>query len=107
MRESTIQKSILDYLKLRGDCWFTRLNSGKIQTAWRSWVQLAPKGSPDIIVCYQSKFISFEVKKPKEKQDPEQKKSEDKIKRSGGYYFVVRSVGEVKEIFKEWEAIKD
>lgn len=63
-----------------------------------TWVQLAPMGSPDVVCLYKSKFIAFEVKRPKEKQEPEQIKVENEIKQAGGYYFVVRSVGEVKDI---------
>lgn len=34
--------------------WSLRLNSGKINTKFNTWVQLAPKGTPDFIAVISS-----------------------------------------------------
>ena len=48
--EKDLNKKIVQWLDLMpGVIWFERINSGKVQTAWGTWIQLAKKGTPDFI----------------------------------------------------------
>lgn len=73
MRESEIQKKILDYLKSIG------VYSVKV-------IQASKAGVPDIIGCYRGKFIAIEVKTPKTRNNTSelQKLNLDWIIESGG-----------------------
>ena len=56
MRESEVQRAILDYLRYRG-ILHARTNAGR-----RGGVHLAPKGWPDITAMYRGRFVGIEVK---------------------------------------------
>lgn len=95
VNEHDIQNSILEYLTLRGHlCW--RNNSGKVKTANR-YIQLAPKGSPDIIGIHKDTgaFIGLEVKKPGKKPTEEQMRFREEIAGRGGIAGVVCSLEDV------------
>ena len=51
-KESTVLSSCLRELsswQARGlVIYYTRVNSGKVETKWGTWIQLAEKGTPDI-----------------------------------------------------------
>lgn len=48
--EKDLNKQIIAWLDIiPGVIWFERINSGKIQTAWGTWIKLAKKGTPDFI----------------------------------------------------------
>jgi hypothetical protein len=55
-------------------------------------------GVPDLICCINGLFFAFEIKDVKGKASPLQTANLIQIQACGGYAFVVRSVGEVKEI---------
>lgn len=86
MNESEITKSILKYLKTLPRCFFWKEHGGIYGTS----------GIPDIIVCIDGRFIALEVKTQKGKTTPLQNAAIRKIRNSGGFAFVVRSIEEAK-----------
>lgn len=102
MNESQILNSILNYLQIienQSKGYFCRNNTiqSKIIRKDESigYIKNGKKGSPDIIGHYKGNPVYFEVKTEKGKQSKHQKESEKRIIRSGGYYFIVRSVSDV------------
>lgn len=71
MKENDIKSSVIRYLKSSNACgtvvWFSRLNSGKVQTQYGSWMQLCESGTPDFVVLTKHNVVVFlETKSPKE-----------------------------------------
>ena len=101
--ESGIQKEIINYLEELqfniGKCYVLRVNSG-FATMGTRVIQLCREGTPDIIVCFNGNFIALEVKTSKGKQSDPQMESQLHIEQSGGEYYIVRSLDEVKLIIK-------
>jgi len=57
------------------------------------------KGLPDIQVLTDGGYAVFlEVKRPSGKQSPEQKEFEERCKKIGAEYYVVRSIDDCQEI---------
>lgn len=86
MRESSIVKSIMAYLKTLPECFCWKEHGGMYGTA----------GIPDIICCIGGKFYGFEVKTERGKPTALQEATIRKIQAAGGVAMVVRSVAEVK-----------
>lgn len=96
--EKEIQKSILDYLSLKGiNAW--RTNSGIQFSTYKdkSYItRLAPKGTPDIIgFLNDGRFLGIEVKKPGGIISDEQIIFIEKINQAGGLAFVAFSIDDV------------
>ena len=98
-KESEIQKECLQMLQIlenQGKIYFLRCNvfSGKIKRAngTDGFIKQAKAGAPDIIVCFDGKFIGFEIKTESGKQSDLQKAAQIKIEKAGGKYFIIRSV---------------
>lgn len=91
MKESSIVKSILTYLKSRPDCFCWKAHGGLYGTA----------GIPDIIACIGGKFYGFEVKTERGKPTALQEAILRKINAVGGIAAVVRSVADVKAVLEE------
>jgi len=102
MSEIQLQKAILDYLAYQKNIYFIRSNSfaGKIQRKNGSigWIKNNKKGCPDIIVCRDGKFIGLEVKTDKGRMSDSQKQAQDDIIKSGGWYYIVKSLEDVMKI---------
>lgn len=88
--ESIIVRDILKYLNSLPGCFAWKEHGGMYGTA----------GIPDIICCYQGKFIAFEVKGPQGKPTKLQEKTIRDIQAAGGQAYVVRSVSEVQRIME-------
>lgn len=58
----------------------------------------AKPGDPDLICCIDGRFVAIEVKTPEGRQSDIQKQRELEIMDSGGWYFVVRSLDDLKSI---------
>ena len=91
MKESDIVTSILRHLKTVPGCFAWKTHGGMYGTA----------GIPDIIACVEGRFFAFEVKTESGKVTPLQAATIQKILTAGGMAAVVRSVDEVRAIFKE------
>jgi len=88
--ESDIQSKIIKYLESQG--------------AYATKVVVATKnGVPDIICCYQGRYIAFEIKRDSQKVDRAgelQKWNIQQIKKAGGVGFIVCSLEEVRSIIE-------
>lgn len=90
MKESRIQKKILDYLNSLEHSYFFKYQSS-IYT---------PAGIPDVIGVYEGKFFAFEIKNEKGKTSKLQEYVIQQLREAGGEAYVVHSVSEVKQIIK-------
>lgn len=88
MKESKVQKDIIDYLHSIG-AWTVKT------------IQCNKSGVPDILACYDGKFVALEVKRDEgarqNETKPLQKRTIKQINSSGGIAAVVISVKEAKE----------
>jgi Holliday junction resolvase len=90
MLEKDIVNKIMGYLKTVPGCFAWKEHGGMYGTA----------GIPDIICCYQGRFIAFEVKQPSGKLTKLQENTMAKIRKAGGCAFKVTSDSEVREIIQ-------
>lgn len=90
--EKVIQRQILDWLKTTGLLHW-RQNSGTVFTG-HHMVLLGEEGLPDIvcIVPPSGRLVGLEVKSAKGKLRPKQKEFAERIRSTGGFYFVVRTL---------------
>lgn len=86
-REQGIQKAIQDYLRDEGAFVF------KVITANRN-------GIPDVIACYQGRFLAIEVKQPGKKLHPLQEMQLNRIQAAGGVAIMATSVDDVKKMLE-------
>ena len=89
MLESKIQKEILTYLR-KNEIFHLRFQA-----------QSNINGIPDIICCYKGLFIGLELKQEKGKATELQKKKLEAINNAGGIGRIIKSLEEVKALFKE------
>lgn len=101
-KEQDSIKPILQYLAFANVMAF-RLNSGKVQTATGSWVQLAPKGASDIVgilpetrTAFSGRWLCVELKRPGGKLRKEQAAWLDMMRERGALCCVVRDVEELR-----------
>ena len=93
MLEKDIVNQIMQYLKTLPFCFCWKQHGGQFGTA----------GIPDIIVCYNGKFVAFEVKTETGKLTMLQESTLRKINAAKGNAYKVTSLQEVKEIIKNLE----
>lgn len=84
MKESQIQKQILDYLNSLLYCWAIKVISAN------------ERGTPDILCSYNGMFYAFEVKVPTNGLSKIQEAQHKRIKKAGAKVYIVSSVEEVK-----------
>ncbi len=100
MRESNIQRSILDNLRWRGILAFRcqpapiPIRKGKTIIGFRR-SDAFNVGMPDIVCVIRGQFIGIEVKSPEGRQRKEQRDWQTKIETAGGTYILARSWDEV------------
>lgn len=95
--EQEIQKSILDYLKLKKYLVFKHRSVG-IKKENGSYIPLAygEKGISDIIACSpKGQFIAIEVKKKGGKPSPDQIRFLEEVKARGGVAILAYSLDDV------------
>ena len=105
MKESDIQKKILNYLRKAG--WYVlRINSGmqlknyvtKGGSRKRYAIRMAPKGTPDVIACAPDGcFVAIEVKKPGGVVSVAQEEKIGQINNIGGLALVSDSLDDLKK----------
>lgn len=93
MLEKSITKKILDYLKSLDNCFAFKEHGGRYGTA----------GIPDIICCFNGRFIAFEVKTEKGNLTKLQEITIHRIKDAKGEAYKVTSLEEVKKILENLE----
>jgi hypothetical protein len=107
MKESHIQKQILDYLSLRR-IFHYRNNSGAFKSEYTKkngekktgYVQYGAVGSPDIVCVFKGQYVGIEVKGQDAKgkwgvQSADQKAFQDNLEAAGGKYILAMSVEDV------------
>lgn len=101
MKETQIQKVILQYLNLKGFAY--RINTMGVFDKSRNTYRTTngSKGIPDIyFMSKKHGAIWFEVKSPKGRLNPDQKVFQSLCKNFTIPHYVVRSLDEVMEIVK-------
>lgn len=107
--ENEVQNEVFKYLIDEGIFFwrsnnipvFAKNNAGKYM--YRSLPKHTPKGLPDIIALYKSRFIAIEVKRENaciSKLSDAQEIFADRVINNGGIYIVARKVSDVTEIIK-------
>jgi Holliday junction resolvase len=91
MSEADLIRKIQAYLKTVPMLFSWKEHGGQYGTA----------GIPDIICCFNGRFVSFEVKIDKGKTTALQEVTIKKILAAGGTAVVVRSVEEVKRVIEQ------
>lgn len=97
--ESDIQKSILQYLKLK-KIFNYRQNSGAIKVDNRFLRSTSINGLPDIVCILEGIYIGLEVKTATGRLNKNQIETHRKIISAGGLVYVVRSLKDVQSIFE-------
>lgn len=98
MKESEIQKDILEVLKSQG--MFFRINSGIARSFSNNFMRLAPKGTADIIGIKNGKAIAIEVKSATGKQSKVQILWQQQWESNGGIYIIARCIDDVLKIIQ-------
>ena len=87
VKESDIQKKILNWLKAEGYWAVKTISTNR-------------NGTPDILTCVNGRFVGIEVKTPTGKTSKLQDYQINAIIEAGGHAFVARSVDDVKNVLK-------
>lgn len=103
MSEHDTQSAIIDLIRLRGGI-VTRINSGsmlaKSQTDRVYRVQLADKGTSDLIALYRGVYLGIEVKFGKGKASDEQIEFLESVAMAGGVGLLAYDVDVVIDVLK-------
>ncbi len=97
--EATERGSILTERKLQAqiESWF-RKNEIYAERQRMDRKSNMTGGAPDFRVCFEGRFVAFEIKVGANHATPEQERELERIRLSGGLAYVVRSLVEIKEI---------
>ena len=92
MKESEIQKAVIDYLRLKG--WFVWKNNqaGIYKKETGSYIPLQVKGVADLTAIKDGKVVFIEVKTGKGKLSDHQEAFRKAIVKAGGFYVISRGV---------------
>ena len=96
MKESLIQKEIMDYLKAR-DIFHWRTPN----LPWGNRKNIVFRGVSDILGFYCGKFFAIEIKKPGGRLSKEQEIFLNAVKNNGQIAVVAYSVNDIISVFKE------
>ncbi len=90
MKESKLQRQIIDYLESIGAYTLNVYGSG-----------MTGKGTPDLLVCYNGFFIAIETKVGRNVLSPAQRITRKRILSAGGIHIVPYSLEQFITDFKE------
>lgn len=93
--ERDIQKSIIDYLRVKKIFHYKNSTIGIYKKSTDSYIPSQSVGSPDIICVIDGKYVGIEVKRPKGIQSESQKEFQKNLERAGGRYILARSIDDV------------
>lgn len=102
-----IRKRLEHYQYYKTIIWWSRLNSGKIQTTYGSWIKLCEPGTPDFIIILRNKKLTISVIFPEAKSDTGKLRSEqvefrNRLKGVSDMYFLeVRDVQELDDLIRD------
>jgi hypothetical protein len=94
VKESHVQRQILDYLILKR-IFHYRNNSGAFVDSNKHFYRFGALGSPDIICVIAGQYVGIEVKAPKGLQSDHQKEFQEKLAAAGGKYVLAYSLDDV------------
>jgi hypothetical protein len=101
--ESVIQSQVIKYLKGKG--WFVQKFKPINLVGGKGDMRLAAtdRGVPDILCCWNGKFISFEVKAPRVNAQVSsfQQRAIARIRECGGFAYVIHSIAQIEQIIKD------
>jgi hypothetical protein len=97
LKESEIQKSIIDYF-LTMNILFTRHTPVRFANGRIVNTPLYDHGVGDLIVYHNHRYIEFEVKSQTGRQSKLQKLREERVKAACGEYYIIRSLDSVIDI---------
>lgn len=89
MTEKQLQDKIVRYLKKNGIYYVKIHNNGYMR-----------RGIPDLLICYNGKFIGAELKSEKGRPTKEQLYELSNIKESGGQSSIIRTLAELVELLE-------
>jgi hypothetical protein len=99
--ESAIERTICDYLWAHRLFFWKQPQAGYFDASKKRFRKHASpyvkNGIPDIIVILEGVFIGFEVKSLRGLQSEGQACFQRDVEKSGGFYFLVRSVSDVQK----------
>ena len=101
MKESDIQKTILDYLRIKKCLVFKHRNVGIYKQSTGKYIPLSfgEKGISDIIgLTDKGQFLAIEVKMPKKKPSKEQLDFIERVKEKGGIALWTDNLDDVMKI---------
>ena len=109
MKESDLQKAIVEYLDLMGVFYFAVNNEmagggkqAKIRMAHFKAMGLRA-GASDLVLVLRGKVVFVEVKTEKGRQSESQKRFQMVVEELGHRYEIVRSVYDVERVLNSWE----
>lgn len=110
MKETAIQRAILDYLCYRGImCWRENNMASPLHGAGNKIVGFKHgdphrKGIPDIlgILPKTGRLIGIEVKSDIGKQSADQKLFQERMEKQGAIYILARSIDDVEAILRQF-----
>ena len=89
MKESDVQRAILDHLALKR-IFHYRNNSGGFRDAANHFYRFGAIGSPDIVCVVKGQYVGFKVKAPGGRQSEHQKEFQWGLEEAGGRYISSR-----------------
>jgi hypothetical protein len=102
--ESKVQSEIIKHLKAKG--WFVqKFKPVNLVGSINGDMRLVPtdRGVPDILCCWNGKFIAFEVKAPRVNAQVSsfQQRAIARIRECGGFAYVIHSIAQIEQIIKD------
>jgi len=104
--EAQVQKSVIDYLRWQNITFF-RINVVGIPLkdgSFRPNSQM--KGIADLSLIIDGKSVWFEIKRLNGRQTQHQKDFAEKVRKAGGYYFLIRSVEQAQSAINYLRGMK-
>ena len=98
MSEKSLMDAILVAVTKLPGAMFWRNNTGLLFTKRGTAVRASIPGAPDIIGIYKGRFVGFEVKTDKGRQEVSQERFQASCEKAGGIYAVVRSVDDALSV---------
>ena len=99
MKESELQKQILDYLDLKW-IFHYRQNSGAFKRD-DHFYRMGVSGAPDIICVIYGRYVGLELKTKTGRQNPNQQTFQKNLEAAGGLYFLIRNFEEGVDIIED------
>lgn len=94
MRESHVQRAILDYLAARR-VFHYRQNTGAFRNERGDLYWFGVKGAPDIVAVKDGRYIGIECKAPRGRQSVHQRAFQEALEAAGGRYILARKPEDV------------